>query len=1521
MSAAEINQRYWRDSQFVLSPARTREELAAIIRDIRASLKRRRINATTIGLPRVSLTARVRLSLLRAYIIDYYSYVKNSALKALPTEVFQLTTADWDNIFNFLNTLGVDEQKVDTAVPIEFDNIADDYFVANAGNEMHHVDPITFMPIPKWSPVWEEQILNNLVERLVHLVDETEGPYISVRTKFVDINKEKPIYESMPYRRLYSDDITEFTNEVYQFIYKYVDGSLRGIVDEHGTDLRYLEKVEVLSRPNLQTRATIRRVAKRVNENCVISILRSIVGDETIDKIYDKYPVLQPTILDREDHFELVESFVPFPHDVINFDDIDFDEIPEWPGIDDNIYVNEAQLEDIAKIANVQIRAYTRLGLAFGAKLENRWIGVGNKGRRAISIMIRNEHATIIPEKMKIEKITYHDNYLVLPETSTTLVDYKRCGEGSPYANFFTQLEGDKLVMHKVFRPSSVYPDATEEVKDELDTNIKLAHIFDVPQMLYYDFKRVFNMVPIPEYNLRAVVRRAEHFIGRRAMIPMITTNTYSEIDRNRHYCAYETMPDYIGFPTNALTTCLPEHSVSPAFYIINSITFSDASIERAFTEFHNYIPGQQIVLAQPTYAFISQYAVIDIAYVLEGKFERISIIDFANQYNISEEKKKMFGNTLIGRTITGGITERTVLKVEFGNIDERDQLIFEAQRANLSFGGDTESASGELTIIMSAKPRGFFNFHAYILSYANIAMMRKWRELETNNYTIAAYNVDAIVVCGNYTGEVSKTIGDWKLGEVKPHYFSLSADRAPVVEEPPLPILTVPKRKPIVRNTVVGGAAGLGKSYFVKVDPQHDQIMLAPTHPLRIEHSELHPNTHTAQKALQFHIKKDEQFEIVRTTGAIPPAHSATVIDEGGMFTTEQWDMMDRRLGSSIKIVTIDFEQICNEIDGTRVTRKYFEDRGYDFIEMKREPGMHARQEYAYGCELDKLRGLSYKQQCEFIRASHLWDRILYDDIFADIDIERTKIIVGNHQRAFDINKRVYNICMRQHAANSFKNGLEPYVPCVSTNKVTINKPRKYELIPYNNKKIFWGRTSMNTERPTGKTWEPYVAVTSDAYQGKTAPDDIKLIVDMGSLCRHGTLYTAMTRTRKPDNMAIIDYYRQPSKRTIAAAKIARAEAEQLVVIPPEPALAQIIIDLTDNIAQFDDDMEALINEIGDYQPLVEPYEPREPIISTTFAEPEVFAKLDEVHAKNADGAIDGLLIHTEYPYRHFLLFTDSNHFASWSAAQEPSARCYHEVVTTDNRCFVVDIDGQVDEADATKFTANYVDAFKKLFAHLFEIECADNDIAVIESSGFSKTKGAYKYSLQIRTRFMWSNAATCELFAKLLNERLGQHGANIDRGVYKSIQNFRCLGSTKKDDARWSRSTAGADDCWVGYQLDELMGIIPIAHRSAPKPLEIIDGSYADQIRIAAAPYTSDHIMKYNKGRYIFTRAQSGECAVCHRRHDNSDMFIKRVGLDIFLCCFGGSTGYNARNNIKLFTIANEEVAAPTNIEDNFC
>ena len=149
---------------------------------------------------------------------------------------------------------------------------------------------------------------------------------------------------------------------------------------------------------------------------------------------------------------------------------------------------------------------------------------------------------------------------------------------------------------------------------------------------------------------------------------------------------------------------------------------------------------------------------------------------------------------------------------------------------------------------------------------------------------------------------------------------------------------------------------------------------------------------------------------------------------------------------------------------------------------------------------------------------------------------------------------------------------------------------------------------------------------------------------------------------------------------------------------------------------------------------------------------------------------------------YRGFLCFESTDEFLSWYELLKPEEKTLNEVITSDLRKLILDIDSPDDPQELSKFFM--YDWPRHVTARINEVfDVLDIGTPnVITYDMCSQDKISYHFAV---SNFAFS-AKTCMGLCAII--RQGQIWERfVDTGVYKSIQCIRLEGSTKFGEQRW--------------------------------------------------------------------------------------------------------------------------------------
>lgn len=280
------------------------------------------------------------------------------------------------------------------------------------------------------------------------------------------------------------------------------------IIDLHGrliqyelgntekTWINYLE-VDVLTPKGKQQ---LIRVARYEQGNCLINIIKGALPKDTLSKVLKKCPHLLPTT-----------------------------EIP-------NPFIGAEDIKHIARISKTNFKIYSKLG----ALTSQPWEEIGKlAGKKTFHIVFGNGHANVMASHVKIDTIQYLervDDPEVTGYTDCVDIGYMNIPDAPPECppdvSYYVRIIDGKFHMFKSYRPSQItknpaddiifdciYKGTAEQIREQKKAGeISRGYTYCVTpdQVLTKIFKRRFDIKPIMNTLIRDIVKKAEHFIGRK---------------------------------------------------------------------------------------------------------------------------------------------------------------------------------------------------------------------------------------------------------------------------------------------------------------------------------------------------------------------------------------------------------------------------------------------------------------------------------------------------------------------------------------------------------------------------------------------------------------------------------------------------------------------------------------------------------------------------------------------------------------------------------------------------------------------------------------------------------------------------------------------------------------------------------------------------------------------------------------------------------------------------------------------
>jgi hypothetical protein len=876
------------------------------------------------------------------------------------------------------------------------------------------------------------------------------------------------------------------------------------------------------------------RVAKCAVENCMINIVRRFSKVKIDDDIlYKKFPALKP----------VAGKYT---------------------------YITREQLDKVMKFFKITLRTYT----VFGADQNIVWEELGAKKQQVLEVIISEEHATIRALNKK-PKIEYHDEIYALTANTTDAYDIayapvqQRIHPELPNASQADAIpdiihyrecnELGEITLHKTYQPKPYRHDEYPEFTDDFFMNCHNDN-----QYYAKIFRHIYELVPMTNLNIERAIVKSENFIPMRKFKDMHTTKIY-EADMNKCYVSYESCKWYDGFPTSELYAYEYNPEVKFSFAVVKSMT----NLPLSYRTLHNNTPTN--VITYPTYQYLTQKgAVIEIDYVISAPHKNISILEFTETLPISPDNKKFFRNQLIGKIISGGLTGNHKNTYRYGNDDEYNQIIHECQKLGYEYAPSIsfDEMFQEIEVTIPQKTTGAFYFHSYILAYASISMCEQFDLLTNAKVNITGYIVDAILfTCDDQTTidnllkSGSEVYGEFSYSKAKPyvHYMNQKnlTDFIIPTTDYEIQLHTMPAP---TTNTMLIGAGGIGKTFPLIANPLYSQVILTHSRDARDNHREtqknlkLNLNPNIKCLAGQYYPMSSNKEWLNRRKIGKCPAYKYVVIDEVFQYTKEIMEVVLYRaitIDKSIVVCTGDPEQIRNtistpvnvvNIDGvidvihietpenkkirlgknatlpeneqipiptaksTPLTVAWLKSKGFVLNNIHRNPDNSQRHNFTYGTYLDTFREKDYIAQKLLSMTSTVLPKIPSADIQKQI-LDGTinpltdHILSGTHKRLTEFNKMLLKL-PEQDILVKDRNG-------------------KKLIIKNTDPAIYYDRQKMSDNLPKAKKYEPYFAVSPDTYQGTTA--EFKIYVDVNNLSRQGTLYTAITRTRTPENTILI--------------------------------------------------------------------------------------------------------------------------------------------------------------------------------------------------------------------------------------------------------------------------------------------------------------------------------------------------------------------------------------------------------------
>lgn len=580
-------------------------------------------------------------------------------------------------------------------------------------------------------------------------------------------------------------------------------------------------------------------------------------------------------------------------------------------------------------------------------------------------------------------------------------------------------------------------------------------------------------------------------------------------------------------------------------------------------------------------------------------------------------------------------------------------------------------------------------------------------------------------------------------------------------------------------------------------------------------------------------------------------------------------------------------------------------------------------RQSCADAAILDGLRGLSPGEMLRRIIPhvdTHLLGAPNVDKLYTRISeliLAGSPVICSGHARISYLNKYVRDRASA-HLEQEYKHLLT--VPAVykgsKKNREGMIPGAVYDTLACN---VYWDRTSASediktkvNEHGAGYRFEPAYVRTADARQGDTINQ--KYIIDITHINLPGYLYSALTRCARITDICLVelmdgspdDIVRMNKRLNISyqAGIIARKAAFEAYIAP--------YVDASMSHRPVTEKNSDMGNPTTETPVLISTAEKNsaDPGISLQVRSHSYTPRIYDKYATAIEIEPKAFITRSEFPYNRFLAHDSRESFIQWMEAQPADQRAYHEVITSIYRRLVIDIDCSDEVADpiATRrmCVLVFINAFNEYYKNAggaIDARNLSEELAIIDSTGYSQLRQYNKFSLQLRVLQYTTTCDDAREFAAVYAKLLGDFGQYVDKGVYKSLQCFRIPGCTKHGDNRFSRCVNNAADTFVTTDID--------LHRLAeysPKPTVInlpLDQELTGRIIEAAAMYTEGLQYSYKSGKHGFSRMTPSHCKLCDDNHESDGMYVYTKDNSVYLRCWGATHGKSGRVSkcVKLF------------------
>ena len=279
----------------------------------------------------------------------------------------------------------------------------------------------------------------------------------------------------------------------------------------------------------------------------------------------------------------------------------------------------------------------------------------------------------------------------------------------------------------------------------------------------------------------------------------------------------------------------------------------------------------------------------------------------------------------------------------------------------------------------------------------------------------------------------------------------------------------------------------------------------------------------------------------------------------------------------------------------------------------------------------------------------------------------------------------------------------------------------------------------------------------------------------------------------------------------------------------------------------------------------------------------------------------------------RTFELYSDFNDFYHYYKKLE--IKSYFEVITKNQKLYF-DIDISDEKVNDLKVKDDLIKSIYLYFNEKLNIKLTEKDILIFTSHSNDVKKYKKSYHIIIDNYYVKSNLEN----KKICNDII-QNIECVDKNVYKSVQQFRLLHSSKMGANRpkiYTSNLYEGINLFYRSLISEVRhcDLIDIKLEEKPKfSLEKVDFELEEVINIIGKTYNLDNfkLIKSDNNILAFKLLDSYHCNLCNRDHENENPYVIILGIqkNIYFCCrrkekleYLGSLGFSKEiiNNLNI-------------------